>query len=135
MGISQGKKCHDALFSSNISAMSYTIFKKAICWFAKQVKSKKVLLFISSRNSLKEMQGKRPRIKRNKINRYKISIKSASCPHYSEDITTGVANLSPTMRQLFIIRFQMRHDLHKSWRKYFPPMSRLFTKTKICLRL
>ena len=42
-----------------------------------------------------------------------------------------VANLSPTMHQLFIIRFQMRHNLHKSWRKYFPPMSRLFTKTKI----
>ena len=46
----------------------------------------------------------------------------------------GVANLTPTMRQLFTIRFQMRHNLHKSWRKYFPPMSRLFTKTKICSR-
>ena len=49
--------------------------------------------------------------------------------------TPGVANLSPTMRQLFIIRFQMRHNLHKSWRKYFPPMLHLFTKTKICLQL
>ena len=42
----------------------------------------------------------------------------------------GVSNLSPTMRQLFIIRFQMRQNLHKSWRKYFPPMSRFLRKQR-----
>ena len=64
------------------------------------------------------------------IRRYIATGDWASCK-------SGVANLSPTMRQLFIMRFQMHHNLHKSWRKYeyFPPMSRLFTKTKICSRL
>ena len=59
---------------------------------------------------------------------------SSNNKYLGEYLKSGVANLSPTMRQLFIIRFQMRHNLHKSWRKYFPPMSRLFTKTKICSR-